>query len=98
MVTRGAGTKEEEVPADANVETLKVRAEGVAAPSAGVKRRATLAAGSGARLRRLTHSRRAQLDGDEIVLAHDHAERPLLQRWRPPVQQPASRAYGEHQA
>ena len=40
---------------------------GVAAPSAGVKRRRGAREGRGALLRRLTRSRRAQLDGDEVV-------------------------------
>jgi len=40
-------------------------------------------------LRRLTRSRRAQLDRDEVVLAHDCPERGLRGRWRSTVQQAA---------
>jgi hypothetical protein len=67
----------------------------IAAPSPGVKRRATLAAGTGARMRRLTRSRRAQLDGDVVVLAQSQwnvgqrggGGRPCS---RPPVRHTAS--------
>src|SRR6266545_3589310 len=59
-----------------NVENVQSpREDEVAAPSAGVKRRTTAAAGTRALLRRLTRSRRAQLGGDEVVLAHDSSRR-----------------------
>ena len=51
-------------------------AGGIAAPSAGVKRRRAHTRTHGRLSRRLTRSRRAQLDGDEVVPGHDHAERP----------------------
>jgi hypothetical protein len=67
MVIGVAGTKEEEAPRRRTFERSKPHRPGLAAPSAGVKRRETHTRDHGRLSRRLTRRRRAQLDGYDVV-------------------------------
>ena len=96
IVVANERTKKEARPATterSNVQSPTSRASArpggeVAAPAAGVKRRSTAPASTGRSRRRLTRSHRAQLDGNEVVLAHDRSDR-LPGRGRHPGQQTA---------
>ena len=96
MGTRGAGTKERKKSGRRTLKRSKpsAPAAGVAAPSARVKRRRAHSRTHGRFSRRLTRSRRAQLDGDQVVPGARPRGTALLRRQsRVTVQQPAGQPH-----
>ena len=83
MRTGGSGTQEEVSRVERPFDAFRPDDVAVAAPSAGVKRRERMMRTSGGLLRRLTRRRRAQLDGDEVVLgARPRGTAPASIKWR----------------